>query len=41
MTKNIYLAGPFFDEENQQRNRAQKVFEALQKIPQLVIFIYQ
>ncbi|MGR3741227.1 nucleoside 2-deoxyribosyltransferase [Companilactobacillus sp. DQM5] len=33
MTKNIYLAGPFFDEQNEQRNRAQKAFEALQKNP--------
>ncbi|MDO1605712.1 nucleoside 2-deoxyribosyltransferase [Lactobacillus sp. YT155] len=33
MTKKVYLAGPFFDEKNEQRNRAQKAFEALQKNP--------
>ncbi|GKQ43202.1 nucleoside deoxyribosyltransferase [Companilactobacillus sp. RD055328] len=33
MTKNIYLAGPFFDEKNEQRNRAQKAFDALSKNP--------
>lgn len=33
MTKKIYLAGPFFDEENQQRTRAQKAFDALMSNP--------
>lgn len=33
MSKKIYLAGPFFDEENKQRTRAQKAYEALLKNP--------